>query len=286
VIGLDLGPSTIAAVSDREATLEPFCPSVRNHDRGIRRLQRAMDRSRRATHPDCYGPDGTWKKGAKVQVRSGHYQRLRAGKADLERSLASERRREHGELANRLLAQGDVVKLDVEKMSYRSFQKNVGRSVRRQAPSRFVSILRRKAESAGGRMVEFGTRETRLSQYDHQTGHYVKKPLSQRWQVFGDGTRVQRDLYSAWLARFVEYDRLDASQLKESWAAAEPLLGRAASGLEESASGRGFPRPHAKSVGADRPSKRERRRREAVEVVAKARATESVGKGDLRIPAP
>jgi hypothetical protein len=283
VIGLDLGPSTIAAVSDREATLEPFCPSVQNHDREIRRFQRAMDRSRRATHPDCYGPDGTWKKGAKVQVRSRHVQRLRARKADLERSLASERRREHGELANRLLAQGDVVKL--EKISYRSFQKNFGRSVRRRAPSRFVSILRRKAESAGGRMVEFGTRETRLSQYDHQTGHYVKKPLSQRWQVFGDGTRVQRDLYSAWLARFVENDRLDASQLKESWAAAEPLLGRAASGLEESASGRGFPRPHAKSVGADRPSKRERRRREAVEDVAQARATESIGKGDLRIPA-
>ena len=109
--------------------------------------------------------------------------------------------------------------------------------------------------------------------------------MSQRWQVFEDGTRVQRDLYSAWLARFVENDRLDASQLKESWAAAEPLLRRAASGLEESASGRGFPQPHAKSVGADRPSKRERRRREAVEDVAQARATESVGKGDLRIPA-
>jgi putative transposase len=112
----------------------------------------------------------------------------------------------------------------------------------------------------------------------------VKKPLSERWHVFGDGTRVQRDLYSAWLARFVDSDRLDASQLEESWAAAEPLLGRAASGLKESVSGRGFPRPHAKSVGTDRPSKRVRRRREAVEAVAKARATESVGKGDLRIP--
>lgn len=265
-IGADLGPSTIAAVSERDATLEPFCPSVKNLDLEIRRLQRAMDRSRRATNPDCYNPDGTWKKGAKIKVRSRHYLRLGAKKADLERKLAAERKREHGELSNRLLAQGDVVK--IEKLSYKSFQKNFGRSVRRRAPSMFVSILKRKAESAGGRVIEFGTRKTRLSQYDHKTGQYVKKPLSERWHVFGDGTKVQRDLYSAWLARFVENDRLDASQLEKSWAAAEPLLRRAASGLQESVSGRGFPLPHAKSVGTDRPSKRNRRRCEAVDGVA------------------
>lgn len=283
IIGADLGPSTIAAVSETDATLKPFCPSVRNLDREIRRLQRATDRSRRATNPHCYNPNGTWKKGEKVKIRSRHYLLLAEKKADLERRLVAERRREHGELANRLLAQGNVVK--IEKLSYKSFQKNFGRSVRRRAPSMFVSILRRKAESAGGGVIEFGTRATRLSQYDHKSGQYVKKPLSQRWHLFGDGTEVQRDLYSAWLAMYVDNDRLDASQLEQSWAAAEPLLRRAASGLQESVSGRGFPLPHAKSVGTDRPPKKDLRRFEAMDAVAKARATESVDNGVLRIPA-
>lgn len=283
VVGADLGPSTIAAVSGTDAILEPFCPLVADVDREIRLLQRAMDRSRRATNPDCYNPDGTWKKGSKIKTRSRGYRLLSARKSDLERKLAAERRRGHGELANRLLAQGDVIK--IEKLSYKGFQKAFGRSVRRRAPSLFVSILKRKAESAGARVVEFGTRTTRLSQYDHKTGQYVKKPLSQRWHEFGDGSRVQRDLYSAWLARHVEEDRLDASQLEKSWAAAEPLLRWAASGLQESVSGRGFPLPHAKSVGTDRPSKKDRRRCEAVDGVAQARATESVGNGVHRIPA-
>lgn len=39
IVGLDLGPSTIAAVSDTDATLEPFCPGVADRDRSIRRLQ-------------------------------------------------------------------------------------------------------------------------------------------------------------------------------------------------------------------------------------------------------
>jgi putative transposase len=283
-VAADLGPSTIAAVSETDAILETFCPSVKNLDREIRRIQRAMDRSRRATNPDCYNSDGTWKKGSKIKVRSRHYLRLAAKKADLERCMASERKREHGELSNRMLAQGDVFK--IEKLSYKSFQKNWGRSVRRRAPSMFVSMFRRKAESAGGRMIEFGTRKTRLSQYDHKSREYIKKPLSQRWHEFKDGTKVQRDLYSAWLARFVEKeDQLDVSQLDESWAAAEPLLRRAASSFKESVSGRGFPLPHAKSVRMDRPSKRERRRYEAVDVVAKARTTERIDNGDLRISA-
>jgi hypothetical protein len=40
------------------------------------------------------------------------------------------------------------------------------------------------------------------SQYDHSTQTFTKKPLAQRWHVFGDGRgQVQRDVYSAFLAR-------------------------------------------------------------------------------------
>jgi hypothetical protein len=63
VVGLDIGPSTIAVVGDHTAALVQFCNTVIQPWKEIRRLHRAMDRSRRATNPQCFNTDGTWKKG-------------------------------------------------------------------------------------------------------------------------------------------------------------------------------------------------------------------------------
>ena len=117
-----------------------------------------------------------------------------------DRRRAAERKRAHGELANPILEQGTTIK--TEKLSYQSFQRNFGRSVKLRAPGMLVSTLRCKAEGAGGGVIEIDTRQTRLSQFNHTTGEYIKKPLSQRTHVFGDGATapVQRDLYSAFLA--------------------------------------------------------------------------------------
>lgn len=283
VVGLDLGPSTIAIVAEHYASLRTFCEDVDVLDHQIRLIQRAMDRSRRATNPHAYNPDGTFRPGARITARSKQYIRLAKEKAELERRLAAARKRSQGELANIALSLGDVIK--TEKISYRSFQKNFGRSVGRRAPSMFVSMIKRKAESAGATVIEFSTRKTRLSQFNHVTQEYKKKKLSERWNYFPDEERVQRDLYSAWLARFVENDMLDASQCDTHWAAAGPLLRRAASSKTQSVSGKSFARNHAPvGVRADRPSKRVGRRNEAVDVVAKARATENSGNGSLRTP--
>lgn len=62
-IGLDLGPSTIAVVSRTEAHLQQFASELQFEAARIRRLQRKMDRSRRASNPDNYNPNGTVKKG-------------------------------------------------------------------------------------------------------------------------------------------------------------------------------------------------------------------------------
>jgi hypothetical protein len=51
VVGLDIGPSTIAVVSTEDAALEGFCPSVIEPWKDSRRILHAMDRSRRATNP-------------------------------------------------------------------------------------------------------------------------------------------------------------------------------------------------------------------------------------------
>lgn len=232
VVGLDLGPSTIAIVAQDIAHLETFCAGVEPPAKEIRRLQRAMDRSRRDTNPHAYNADGTFKRGVRITVRSARYKKLAAAKADVERRLAAERKRAQGELVNQVLALGNVIK--TEKVSYKSFQRNFGRSVQRRAPGMFVLILKRKAESAGASVIEFSTYHTKLSQYCHITEQCTKKPLSQRYHEFPDGSRVQRDLYSAWLACYVQQDKLDASQL--NWVAAEPLLRQAALSFNQSAS--------------------------------------------------
>jgi hypothetical protein len=222
VVGLDIGPSTVAVVSDHSASLVKFCESVVQPWKAMRRLQRAMDRSRRATNPHCFHANGTWKKGQKF-TPSKRYMALRTQQAERERKLAAERKRAHGELANQILGLGTVVQS--ETLSYRAFQKRYGKSVKVRAPGMFVEQLRRKAESAGGALIDLPTWSLKLSQYDHTTQTYTKKPLRQRWHVLGDGSGVvQRDIYSAFLARCVMSNRHHPSHIASMWAAQKPVL--------------------------------------------------------------
>ncbi len=59
--------------------------------------------------------------------------------------------------------------------------------------------------STGGTLHEVPTRSTKLSQFCHGCGRFVPKPLSQRWHQCPCGVGpVQRDLYSAFLAAFLD----------------------------------------------------------------------------------
>lgn len=237
VVGLDVGPSTVAVVADGAADLAAFCPTIKQPWAEIRRLQRALDRSRRATNPHCYNADGTWKKGARQTVFSGRYRALQVQLAEAERRLAAERKRSQGELANTVIAHGNIVQ--TETLSYKAFQKRFGRSVKVKAPGMFIALLRRKAERAGGEVRDLNTRELKMSQYDHPTRTCRKKPLSQRWHVLGDGSGiVQRDVYSAFLARCVVDNRHHPPHIEAMWAAAEPLLRQAGWCRTQPASGK------------------------------------------------
>jgi hypothetical protein len=81
----DLGPSLFAIVSETEATLEQFCPGIEEDAAEIRRIQRAMDRSRRATNPENYNANGTVKKGSKRWRKSVRYRALQSRRAAAER---------------------------------------------------------------------------------------------------------------------------------------------------------------------------------------------------------
>ena len=250
VVGIDLGPRTLAVVGPPEAGKagafkEHLCPGTGGPRRVKRRLARKLDRSRRGTNPNNFDAQGRAKRGCRWE-RSANYQAIRAQMGEADRVLEATRKTEQGEHANRILALGPHIKM--EKLSYVAWQKMFGRSVGNHAPGRFVSILSCKAESAGGKVELFSTRSTKLSQYDHKSGLCTRKPLSQRIHVFADGAQVDRDIYSAWLARFVTDDALDTNQLEKSWLAAGVLLeGLAVFRAIQPTSGEGLPKPRLRA---------------------------------------
>lgn len=250
VVGLDIGPSTIAIVGEAAARLETFCGELVIKDREIRRVGRTLDRSRRATNPENFNPDGTVKPGARKWFRSWRYHRARARKAEIERRLAAQRKSLHGRLANEVVRLGAAVR--TEAVSYHAFQRSFGRSVGRRAPALFVEALARKLAPAGGKMEAFDPRPTRLSQ-TCICGRIRKKSLSERVHRCACGVTAQRDLLSAFLARHVEEGRLDAGRAAAAWPGAEPLL-RAASSRYQAARGAAIGRPRPGRGGSGSPA--------------------------------
>jgi putative transposase len=226
-VGLDLGPSTIAVVGEDQALLQPFCAELEDHQRAIRREQRALDRRRRANNPQNYNEDGTIRRGPKTWTASKRQRRLERHLADLQRRQASQRKNLHGRLVNRVFGMGDDIR--TEALSYKAFQSRFGKSVGFRAPGTFVLRLRNAAAKYRATVTEFSTKTTKLSQTCHNCGRIFKKPLRQRWHDCDCGVKAQRDLYSAFLARFVQGDRLDADQAKSAWSGACALLDAALS---------------------------------------------------------
>lgn len=144
-------------------------------------------------------------------------------------------------LRNTLLQEGlriiDDIRNDAawdSAVSVKSLQKNYGGSVGARAPGHFMSELKRKAERAGGTSKSINVRQLKTSQFDHSTGVFLKKKLSERWHIFGDGRgRVQRDVYSAFLALHVVEtvdadgditEAHDRELLEKAWLVIAPVL--------------------------------------------------------------
>lgn len=233
VIGIDPGPRTFGiAGADWGVQVDLATPLKASHQK-MRCLQRHIDRQRRANNPDNYLPDGCICPGPKKWYVSNRQRQALVKLAEIQRKDAAHRKSLHGQLANAVLLLGNDIR--IEKNSYRSFQRNFGKSVGLAAPAGFVSLLVRKAESASAQAAML-PRSLRLSQLCHGCGTIEKKPLSQRLHQCECGVGpVQRDVYSAWLARFaVAADgsgqgaepewRLDGAQMKVLWASAESRL--------------------------------------------------------------
>ena len=65
-VGLDVGPSTVASVSESDARLDLFCAGLEWDKNAIWILQRKLDRQGRANHSQKYNPGGQIKEGRKT----------------------------------------------------------------------------------------------------------------------------------------------------------------------------------------------------------------------------
>ena len=223
VVGIDPGPSQIAVFSPWYAGCFSLAPGVEDYSRLMRRLLKKMDRSRRQTNPENFNADGTCKKGPKRWTFSKSYEKLQSELRELYRCQAQTRKRDHGTLVNHVLQLGGTVK--IEKNSYRSYQRNFGKSTQRSGMGEFVNHLKRSAESANLCVQELNAYELKMSQYDFQTEMYKKKPLRQRWHQLGEtDTFVQRDIMSAYLACYATEKGHDPKLLHKRWPSAEQLL--------------------------------------------------------------
>jgi hypothetical protein len=169
-----------------------------------------MDRQKRAANPDNYDEKGQIKRGKRLHWKSSKsYRKTRERKATKERKLAAHRKSLHGKMAHEIVALGTTIQ--IEKISYKAWQKNFGKSVGVRAPGMFVAQLKRTVASTGGTLLEFSTRTTKFSQFCHGCGTSKKKSLNERVHSCTCGIGpVQRDLYSAFLAAFLDPDSLSS----------------------------------------------------------------------------
>ena len=200
-----LGSLTYATEDGTIAKVQ-IAPSADTDHRAVRKLQRAMERSRQATNPDNYETVEVVRHGKKhksLKVKSGRlqwrfskrYESLRAELAEIFRLSAATRKREHGEVCNWLL--GHAGHIIVEDNSYKAFQRGrFGKTIGRHAPAALYAQLTNKAESAGLLVEVVSPKKLKPSQHNLLTDTFVKHELCERRARLGeddDDRRIDRD---------------------------------------------------------------------------------------------
>jgi ribosomal protein L37AE/L43A len=133
----------------------------------LRRIQRKMDRQKRAANPECFNPDGTWKKGKRAKHLTHNLVETHTQIQRLHERQVNVRREFYHVTAYDLLRQHEHIILDkwrppIQKKNKKRAKKgqamkrrNINRKSLDHAISMFESILKDKASlSATPRIVE------------------------------------------------------------------------------------------------------------------------------------
>ncbi|HUS90035.1 MAG TPA: transposase, partial [Desulfosporosinus sp.] len=220
-VGIDIGPQTAGISSNEKVSLLELAPEINTPYREIRKLQRRLDRSRRANNPNKFNANGTFKRSNKDRwVKSKHYQKDQYKLQRIQGKLKNIRKQSHNRLANEIISHGTEV--NVETMSFNGLQKRAkkttknkkgkinskkrfGKSLANKAPAMFLTILDNKLRHQGTELHRIKTAEVKASQYNHMEDNYTKKELNERWTMIGED-KIQRDLYSSFLIMNVNPD--------------------------------------------------------------------------------
>lgn len=218
-VGIDIGTSTIAAVSEAAVLFKELNDGINSIDQEIKRLNRKADRQRRANNPDNYNENGTIKKDNRnfhKKWKVSHNQKLTYDKIkELYQKRSNKLSQFQNQLANEIVAMGNEIV--IETMNFKALQKKTkktekskktdrykkkkrfGKSISIHAPSQLVGKVKRRLAYFGGTLLEIKTTKMKASQYNHITGEYMSSDLNKRWKELVPDLCVQRDLYSAFL---------------------------------------------------------------------------------------
>lgn len=213
-VGIDIGTSTIAVVSKDEVMLKVLSQNIINKDKELRRLNRQLDRQRRANNPNKFNDDGTFIKNNEKWIVSKRYLKTKAKRQEIYRQIKEQRRISHQTTANQILKIGSDIR--VEKMSFKGLQakakettinektgkinkkKRFGKSLLLNAPALLISEIDKKLSYIDQSINKLDTYNLKASQYNHVEDRPIKKELNERWNIINN-EKVQRDLYSAFL---------------------------------------------------------------------------------------
>ena len=250
--------------------------------------QRALDRSRRNTNPDQYGPSSRQQKRAKRRATAGlagsrvtnpggpraarsdgvplrayrhdtlsaGYRRTRTDHAAEARAASQAKRVRARDIASRIVAtHGNTI--TVEDCMISTWARLWGKRIQLFSPGMLVEALKQECAATGGRLARAATRTTAMSQHC-LCGQRVPKTLAQRTHDCPHcGLHGDRDIVSAALAACVELtDPDDPRTARVDYRLAHALRAGLASQQEWEGSVNRHQRPTPDGVGSARTGSR------------------------------
>lgn len=211
-VGVDVGEYTIASYgSEVDLSVLSFNEKEQYIEK-LTRLERLMDRSRRATNPDNYDEKGRTIKpedgGELTWVFSKHYMEYRAKHREIVRKAHQKRKEYHNFLANRLLSLGDEFNIennDIKSWAKRKTEtvinpktglpyskKRGGKAIQSNAPAALVTIIENKVRALGGTVNKIPCCAG-ATQFDFTSCEFVKHSPEERQVVLSNGNVHTRD---------------------------------------------------------------------------------------------
>ena len=211
-LGIDIGPSTIAVVSDSECLLQELAHNVNGIEQDLRKLQRHRDRENRANNPNNFNEDDTVIKGKHKWYKSKRMKLTDDKIKSLYQKRANQLKEAHNLLANKIVSLGtNIVVEDMDWVTLAKKSKNTekslktgkfkrkkrfGKTIANHAPSKLIDIINTKLSYIDKKVTKVDCFKTAATKFNHLTGEYMNVNLKDRY-VNIDNNQIQRDLHSA-----------------------------------------------------------------------------------------